>query len=80
MAYALFPDSVYSVLAVRLRSGFKTSVGYNPWCGTELDTDISSICARYGGGGHPVVGGFSVADGERDRAQAIANQIANELA
>lgn len=80
VTYALFPDSVYSVLAVRLRNGFKISVGYNPWCGSELDTDISSICARYGGGGHPVVGGISVADGERDRAQAIANQIADELA
>ncbi len=78
VTYALFPESVYSVVVAKLAHGFKISVGYNPWCGHLLDTDISSICARYGGGGHSVVGGISVA--EEDRAQSIARQIADELA
>jgi len=78
VTYALFPESVYSVVVAQVQHGFKISVGYNPWCGHMLDTDISSICARYGGGGHPVVGGISVADGPR--AQAIASHIADELA
>ncbi len=78
VTYALYPDSVYSVVVARLQHGFKISVGYNPWCGHLLDTDISSICARYGGGGHTVVGGISVADGQR--AQTIAQNIADELA
>ncbi len=79
VTYALYPESTYSVVVARLQRGFKISVGYNPWCGKSLDTDISSICARYGGGGHPVVGGISVADGERDRACTIAAHIAKEL-
>lgn len=80
VTYALFPDSVYSVIVGRLRSGPKISVGYNPWSGSPLDTDISAICARYGGGGHPVVGGIAFAQNEIDRARNIANLIANELA
>jgi hypothetical protein len=80
VTYALFPDSVYSVIVGRLKSGPKISVGYNPWSGRPLDTDISAICARYGGGGHPVVGGIAFGQHEVDRARNIANQIANELA
>lgn len=79
VTYALYPQHMYSVVVARLKRGFKISVGYNPWCGEPLDTDISAICARYGGGGHAVVGGISVADGERDRAQLIARTIATEL-
>jgi nanoRNase/pAp phosphatase (c-di-AMP/oligoRNAs hydrolase) len=54
-------------------------VGYNPWCGQSSALDISSICARYGGGGHSVVGGVSLPEGERSRAQMIATTIAQEL-
>lgn len=79
VTYALYPRSVYSVVVARLKRGYKISVGYNPWCGKDLDADISAICARYGGGGHPVVGGISVPDGQRERAQAIATSIAREL-
>jgi hypothetical protein len=79
VTYALFPEQRYSVIVVRLKRGFKISVGYNPWCGLPLNTDISAICARFGGGGHAVVGGISVADGQRDRAREIANSIVQEL-
>jgi nanoRNase/pAp phosphatase (c-di-AMP/oligoRNAs hydrolase) len=79
VTYALFPDSVYSVVVGLLKNGPKISVGYNPWSGRPLDTDISSICARYGGGGHPVVGGIAFANSEVDRARAVARQIADEL-
>lgn len=79
VTYALFPDSVYSVVVGLLKNGPKISVGYNPWSGRPLDTDISSICARYGGGGHPVVGGIAFASTEVDRARAVARQIADEL-
>lgn len=79
VTYALYPHSTYSVVVARLSRGFKISVGYNPWSGNPLDTDISAICARYGGGGHPVVGGISVPDGQRERAQQIATEILNEL-
>ncbi len=80
VTYALFPDSVYSVIVGVLRSGAKISVGYNPWSGQPLDADISQICARYGGGGHPVVGGISFKTEEVERAREVAREIARELA
>jgi hypothetical protein len=80
VTYALFPDSVYSVVVGRLKNGPKISVGYNPWSGRPLDTDISAICARYGGGGHPVVGGISFPSAALDEARRVARSIATELA
>ncbi|MEB2311320.1 MAG: hypothetical protein OZ921_07895 [Sorangiineae bacterium] len=80
VTYALFPDSVYSVVVGLLKNGAKVSVGYNPWSGQQLDTDISRICARYGGGGHPVVGGIAFKPSELDRARTVAREIAEELA
>jgi hypothetical protein len=80
VTYALFPRSVYSVLVGVLKGGPKISVGYNPWSGKALDADISAICARYGGGGHPVVGGISFAQNEVERARLVAHEIAKELA
>jgi hypothetical protein len=80
VTYALYPNSVYSVIVGLLKSGPKISVGYNPWSGRSLDADISSICARYGGGGHPVVGGIAFASAELERARTVAREIAEELA
>jgi hypothetical protein len=80
VTYALFPDSVYSVVVGRLKNGPKISVGYNPWSGRPLDTDISAICARYGGGGHPVVGGISFPNAALEEARRVARSIATELA
>ena len=79
VTYALFPDSVYSVVVGLLKNGPKISVGYNPWSGRPLDTDISAICARYGGGGHPVVGGISFPTAALDEARRVARSIAYEL-
>jgi hypothetical protein len=79
VTYALFPDSVYSVVVGLLKNGPKISVGYNPWSGRPLDTDISAICARYGGGGHPVVGGISFPSAAVDEARRVARSIATEL-
>jgi len=80
VTYALFPDSVYSVVIGLLKNGPKISVGYNPWSGRPLDTDISAICARYGGGGHEVVGGISFPASSLDEARKVARSIAGELA
>jgi len=79
VTYALFPDSVYSVVVGLLKNGPKISVGYNPWSGRPLDTDISAICARYGGGGHPVVGGISFPSAGLEEARRVARSIASEL-
>ncbi len=79
VTYALFPECVYSVIVGLLKSGAKVSVGYNPWSGRPLDRDLSAICARHGGGGHPVVGAISFPVKELDRARTVAQEIAREL-
>jgi hypothetical protein len=80
VTYYLYPEATYSVVVAKLGHGAKISVGYNPWCGKPLDTDISAICSRHGGGGHPVVGGISFAGSDVEHARAVARQIAHELA
>lgn len=78
--YAMYPDTMYSVVVGLLSGGVKIAVGYNPWCGAPRDVDVSAICSRFGGGGHPVVGGIAFPRAEVDRARSIAQQIADELA
>ncbi len=78
--YAMYPETMYSVVVGLLSGGVKISVGYNPWCGAPRDVDVSAICSRWGGGGHPVVGGIAFPRSEVDRARSVALQIADELA
>lgn len=80
VTYALYPESLYSVVLTRSSSKCKISVGYNPWAPRERRHDISAICERFGGGGHPVVGAASTKADELDRARAIAAEIVAELA
>ena len=80
VTYALYPDAVYSVVVGLRRHDVNISVGYNPWSGAPRDADISAICARHGGGGHPVVGAISLERARLDQARGLARQIAAELA
>ncbi len=50
----------------------KVSVGSNPWARPPRAHDISSICERYGGGGHPVVGAVSLAPDRLDEARGAS--------
>ncbi len=77
--YSIWPDSVYSVMVALMASGVRISVGHNPWSNVPLDTDISQICARYGGGGHPMVGGIGLPRTAIQRAREIASEITAEL-
>lgn len=77
--YSLFPEATYSVVLARLSSGIKISVGYNPWASRPREHDISSLCARYGGGGHPVVGGIALPKDQIERAREIALALTLEL-
>ncbi len=79
VTYALYPRAVYSVVLGRFRRGARINVGYNPWSDQKLDRDISSICVRYGGGGHPFVGGIAFSESELSRARTVAEEIAAEL-
>lgn len=77
--YRLWPEATYSVMLAVMASGVRISVGHNPWSGIERQHDISKICARYGGGGHPMVGGIGLARDDLERARAIASEIVTEL-
>jgi hypothetical protein len=77
--YWLFPESRYCVAVTASRSRAKVSVGSNPWAPVPRTHDIAAICARFGGGGHPVVGAVSLGANEVERAREIARQIIQEL-
>lgn len=79
VTYALYPEAMYSVILARLENGARINVGYNPWSRRSLDRDLSSICGRYGGGGHPFVGGICFPPEDVQRARHVAHEIALEL-
>jgi hypothetical protein len=79
VTYSLWPDSAYSVSLSCSPSKCKISIGYNPWSPIPRRHNIAAICERYGGGGHPVVGAISLPADQKERAQKLANEIAEEL-
>ncbi len=79
IAYDLFPEARYTVVVSRDSKRSKVSVGSNPWSPVPRTHDISRICSKYGGGGHPVVGAISL-DPERILdARRVAREIAEML-
>jgi len=80
IAYDLFPQAAYTVVVTLDAKRAKVSVGSNPWARPARPHDISRICERYGGGGHPVVGAVSLAPDRLDDARRIAGEIAATLA
>jgi hypothetical protein len=78
ITYYLFPEARYSV-ALTAPGRAKISVGSNPWSRVPRTHDISAICERYGGGGHPVVGAVSVPRDQMPRAREIYGEIVAEL-
>lgn len=79
VTYALFPNSRYSIVVTRDAKRVKLSIGYNPWSQRPRTHDISKICERHGGGGHPVVGAISFAASELGRGRELAAELAAEL-
>jgi hypothetical protein len=77
--YYLFPQSVYSVGVSLSPSRSKVSVGFNPWSPSPRRHNLASICERYNGGGHAVVGAISYRPDEIELARQTAASIANEL-
>ncbi len=75
VGYQLFPTAMYSVVLSRSPKRVKISVGFNPWSKRPRKHSIASICERYGGGGHAVVGAISVAPAEIVRAKTITDEI-----
>jgi hypothetical protein len=79
VTYSLWKDSAYSVVLSCSPSKCKISIGYNPWSPIPRRHNIAAICERYGGGGHPVVGAISLPADQKERAQKLVNEIAEEL-
>jgi hypothetical protein len=79
IVYYHHADARYAVTMLRAGKRIKISVGSNPWSQVPRTHNIAAICERYGGGGHPVVGAISVADGDLGRAHTIAGEVLAEL-
>lgn len=79
IAYYLFPESRYCVAVTQSPRRVKVSVGSNPWAKVPRTHDIAAMCARFGGGGHPVVGAVSLGPGELDRGREVAAAIVGAL-
>lgn len=77
--YNLFPDCAYSVGVSLSPSRSKVSVGFNPWSPTPRRHNLASICERYNGGGHAVVGAISYRPDQLELARETATAIAAEL-
>jgi hypothetical protein len=77
--YYLFPEATYSVALTRGQKRTKISVGSNPWSPHPRTHNIATICERYGGGGHPVVGAISFKPDEVEVGRRVALEIVSEL-
>lgn len=79
LAYYLYPEARYSVGLVREAARLKISVGYNPWAKEPRTHNISELCARYGGGGHPMVGAAAFPKDQESQAIAAFGEIVDIL-
>src|SRR5437899_2236683 len=77
--YYLFPEATYTVALTRGPQRTKISVGSNPWAPRPRRHNIATICERYGGGGHAVVGAISFAPDEVEKAGQAMREIVQEL-
>lgn len=79
LGYLLFPTCRYAVSATRTTQAIKITVGGNPWSTTPRLHDIGSLCAKYGGGGHAVVGGVTLRADELPRAKQTLDALVRDL-
>ncbi|HEV2861317.1 MAG TPA: hypothetical protein VGX48_09940 [Pyrinomonadaceae bacterium] len=77
--YYIHPETTYSVAVTRGPHRTKISVGSNPFSPRPRRHNIATICERYGGGGHAVVGAVSLKPDEVERARHIAREVVAEL-
>jgi hypothetical protein len=69
------PECVYSV-GVSLSSSRSKISGFNPWSTQPRRHNLASICERYDGGGHAVVGAISLRPDQIELARETAKAIA----
>jgi len=81
LGYWLFPQCLYAVSGTRTAQSIKITVGLNKWTtATRKPTiDVGALCARFGGGGHAVVGGITLCGDELARARGTIASLVAEL-
>lgn len=79
--YLLHPEATYSVGLSKSSFRTKIAVGSNPWTKARPEEmlNLSTICERYGGGGHARVGAVSFPPDREDQAREAAAEIVREL-
>ena len=78
--YYLRPEALYAIWSFRYPDRIRMTVGINPWRRSERAHDIASICERYGGGGHPFVGGISWPRDDIEGARRVQREVIDWLA
>ena len=79
LAYHEFPTCRYVVSAVATPTAVRISAGHNPWIGAPSAHHLGELCQRYGGGGHAVVGGVTLAPQEVERGRQVLQALAEAL-
>ena len=79
ICYFLFPKAQYTIGLVHGDDRVRITVGYNPWSKSARTHNIAAICERFGGGGHPFVGGVTLPGNKLDQGRRIAVTIRAEL-
>lgn len=80
--YKLAPDAAYVVTVSAAHGTAKVSVGINPWHRPASPHHIATLCERYGGGGHAVVGAVTLPAATPTvlaEARAIADEMVAQL-
>lgn len=78
--YYLHPEASYAVVVSRSEKRSKVSVGYSPWHPAgDRAHDISALCERYGGGGHPVVGAVTRTAEDVDDVRQVGREMVTAL-
>jgi hypothetical protein len=75
IVYYLHPEARYSVTLLAVADRYKLSVGSNPWPRVPRTHDISKLCEKYGGGGHPAVGAISLPKTDLAAVQKVAAEV-----
>ncbi len=79
ITYFLFPKSKYTVGMVRDGHTVRITVGHNPWSAQPRTHNIAAICEKFGGGGHPFVGGVSLPNTDNKTGRRAARTICEML-
>ncbi|MCD6320323.1 MAG: hypothetical protein J7M03_06550 [Candidatus Desulfofervidaceae bacterium] len=75
--YYFYPDCFYALGVIQIKGDrYMIILNENPWRRTHR-FNIGQLCASYGGGGHPTVGGITVVTASE--AQRIAEEILQRL-